>query len=228
MVTSLNQVIKCLNNYLIKCVNNMKTIVFANQKGGAGKTTLTGHFSVQAEADGLGPVAIIDTDQQGSLSSWWNVRAAETPIFPKVTLATLAADLKNLEKQGVKLVVIDTPPAVTETIKQVISVADLVVIPCRPSPHDLRAVGSTIKLVEDLGKPMVFVVNGAATRAKITGEAAVALSQHGKVAPVTFFQRTDFAQSMNDGRTAQELDPNSRSAQEVSALCSYIRKQLKI
>ena len=206
----------------------MRVIVLANQKGGAGKTTLTGHLAVQAEADGAGPVALIDTDPQGSLSDWWNERRADTPVFAAVTLAKLATHLKELAASGIKLVVIDTPPAVTETIQKVLAVADLVIIPSRPSPHDLRAVGRTVELVESAGKPMVFVVNGAASRARITGEAAILLSQHGKVAPVTVFQRTDFASSMNDGRTAQELDPSSRSAGEIKELWAYVRKQLRI
>ena len=46
---------------------------------------------------------------------------------------------------GIKLVVIDTPPAITATIVEVIRMADLVVMPTRPSPHDLRAVGATVE-----------------------------------------------------------------------------------
>lgn len=206
----------------------MKTIVFANQKGGAGKTTLAGHLAVQADQEGLGPVVLMDSDPQGSLSEWWNARTAETPFFKPAELGNLAGQLEAMKQAGVKLVVIDTPPAVTDTIRTVIAVADLVVIPSRPSPHDLRAVRSTIELVEQAAKPMVFVVNGAAQRAKITADAAIALSQHGKVAPVTVYQRTDFAQSMIDGRTAQELDPGSKSAKEVQELFVYVRKQLRI
>lgn len=206
----------------------MKIIVFANQKGGAGKTTLTGHLAVQAEKEGLGPVALMDSDPQGSLSEWWNERSAPTPLFMSAELGKLAEQVETLKQAGVKLVVIDTPPAVTDTIRQVIAFADLVVIPSRPSPHDLRAVRSTIELVEQAKKPMIFVVNGAAQRAKITADAAIALSQHGKVAPVTVYQRTDFAQSMIDGRTAQELDPSSRSSKEIQELLTYVRKQLRI
>jgi chromosome partitioning protein len=206
----------------------MKIIVFANQKGGAGKTTLTGHLAVQAEKEGLGPVALMDSDPQGSLAEWWNERSDSTPLFVSVELGAMAQQIEALKQAGVKLVVIDTPPAVTDTIRQVIAFADLVVIPSRPSPHDLRAVRSTIELVEQAKKPMIFVVNGAAQRAKITADAAIALSQHGKVAPVTVYQRTDFAQSMIDGRTAQELDPGSRSANEMKELLAYVRKQLRI
>ncbi|MDD2800071.1 MAG: ParA family protein [Methylobacter sp.] len=205
----------------------MRTLVIASQKGGVGKTTLAGHLSVLAEQNKNGPVALIDTDPQGSLASWWNERSAETPIFASVSIANLNEHLRELERCGVKLAIIDTPPAVTTTIKMVIAVADLVLIPTRPSPHDLRAVGSTVEMVESANKPMIFVINGAAARARITGEAAIALSQHGTVAPVTIYQRTDFAASMIDGRTVQEIDPRSRSAGEIKELWKYVFKKLR-
>ena len=44
-----------------------------------------------------GPVALIDTDPQASLSNWWNERKAETPIFASVSIANLANHLKELE-----------------------------------------------------------------------------------------------------------------------------------
>ena len=205
----------------------MRTLVLASQKGGVGKTTIAGHLAVMAEQQGAGPVALIDTDPQGSLAAWWNERQAETPLFASVEIDKLAEHLQQLAAAGIELAVIDTPPAVTAMIRAVLQVADLVVIPTRPSPHDLRAVGSTVDLVEQAGKRMVFVINGAAARAKIAGEAAVALSQHGTVAPVTLYQRTDFASSMIDGRTVQELDPKSKSAEEVTALWNYVSTQLR-
>lgn len=96
----------------------MRTLVIASQKGGVGKTTIAGHLGVMAEAKGAGPVALIDTDPQGSLASWWNERQAEAPAFASVDIANLPGHLKQLEKAGVKLAIIDTPPAVTDTIHQ--------------------------------------------------------------------------------------------------------------
>ena len=205
----------------------MRTLVIASQKGGVGKTTLAGHLSVMAGEMGAGVVTLIDTDPQGSLAAWWNERKAEAPTFASVAVPDLKEHLKKLKKAGVDLVIIDTPPAVTDVIKQVIEVADLVLIPTRPSPHDLRAVGATVELCEAAAKKMVFVINGAAQRARITGDAAVVLSQHGTVAPVTVFQRTDFASSMTDGRTAQEIDPAGKSAAEIEELWIYVEKQLR-
>jgi len=74
---------------------------------------------------------------------------------------------------------------------------------------------------------LLFVVNGATPKAKITYEAAVALSQHGTVAPVTVHHRTDFAASMIDGRTVMEVDPNGRSAREMVELWDYISDRLE-
>ena len=168
----------------------MHVIALISQKGGVGKSSLAGHLAVEAERQSDGPVALIDTDPQGSLSSWWNVRQAETPLFVRGDLTRLKTQLEQLAGQGVKLVVIDTPPAITDSIKAVAAVSDLVIIPTRPSPHDLRAVGATVDLVATTRKPMIFIVNGAANRARITADAAVALSQHGTVAPVTIYTPT--------------------------------------
>ena len=119
----------------------MDILTIASQKGDAGKTTLTAHLAVQAERAGAGPVALVDCDPQGSLAERWNQRAAETPLFASVEVVRLAEHMAALQREGVDLVLIDTPPAFTDTIRAAIAVADLVVIPCRPSPHDLRAVG---------------------------------------------------------------------------------------
>ena len=202
-------------------------IVFASQKGGSGKTTLSGHLAVEAQQQGDGPVALIDTDPQGSLAKWWNERSAQAPVFAQLELHELRDGIERLRAEGFRLIVIDTPPAVTSNIVEVVSHADLVVIPTRPSPHDLRAVGATVDLVEYQKKPLIFVVNSATPRARITGETAVALSQHGTVAPVTIHHRVDFAASMIDGRTVGEVNANSRSAKEISALWLYLTDRIQ-
>lgn len=205
----------------------MHVIAVASQKGGSGKTTLAGHLAVQAERAGAGPVALVDTDPQGSLAEWWNVRVAETPVFAQTSVAALDDDIRRLERLGIKLLVIDTPPAIEATIAQVVRVADLVLIPARPSPHDLRAAGATVELVERLGKPLVFVVNAAQPRAKITAEAVFALSQHGTLAPSIIQNRTSYAASMIDGRTVMELPGEGRAAAEIAGLWDYLGARLR-
>jgi chromosome partitioning protein len=88
-------------------------------------------------------------------------------------------------------------------------------------------VAATVATVESLEKPMVFVVNSATKRARITAEASIVLSQHGTVAPVQVGHRVDFANSMTDGRTVQELDPSSPSADEIKQLWEYVLTRVR-
>lgn len=189
----------------------------------AARMALRGRPTMEAPA---AVVTLVDTDPQGSLSAWWNRRGPETPAFLRADLGRLREQLAELAAGGVGLVVIDTPPALGETIVTVGRLADLILIPVRPSPHDLHAVGATVDLVEGLGRPLAFVLSGATARTRIAAEAAVALSQHGRVAPVTVHHRTDFASSMTDGRTVMELTPGGRSALEVADLWKYVSKLL--
>ena len=71
----------------------MQTIVFAARKGGSGKTTLAAHLAIEAEAAGNGPVTLIDTDPQQSLTAWWNDRKAESPLLLELALGGLPTEL---------------------------------------------------------------------------------------------------------------------------------------
>jgi chromosome partitioning protein len=201
-------------------------LVLASQKGGAGKTTLAAHLAVAAEAAGAGPAVLIDTDPQGSLSAWWNGREADTPALAPSNVAELPKKLNDLAQAGFRLAVVDTPPAITEAIGAVVKAADLVLIPTRPSPHDLRAVGSTVALVEAAGKPFAFVVTQAKPNARLTVQAVAALSAHGVVAPAIVHDRVDFASSMIDGRTVTETEAKGRSAAEMAELWAFVKARM--
>ena len=204
----------------------MHVLVLASQKGGAGKTTLAAHIAVAAETAGDGPAVLIDTDPQGSLSAWWNVREAQIPALAPTSVAGLPAKLRELAKAGYRLAIVDTPPAITEAISAVIQSADLVLIPARPSPHDLRAVGSTVDLVQAAGKPFIFAVTQAKLNARLTIQAVTALSEHGAVAPAIVHDRVDYAGSMIDGQTVQETDKKGRSALEMTELWAFVKARM--
>ncbi|WP_426036934.1 ParA family protein [Cypionkella sp. TWP1-2-1b2] len=137
----------------------MKTIVIAAQKGGAGKTTLARNLAVAASQDGR-DVLCLDLDPQGSLRAWWEGRDADAPSTldrdpaPDVLRATL-----NAAQAQFDLCIIDTPPAAPEWLTEALGAADLVLIPVRPSPDDLRAVGATIAAVNAARVPFAFALS---------------------------------------------------------------------
>ena len=204
----------------------MKVIVLASQKGGVGKTTLTGNLGVAAELAEDGPAVLIDTDPQGSLSAWWNAREAESPALAPTTLAGLGDKLKALETAGFTYAIVDTPPAITDAIRAVVALADLVLIPVKPSPHDLRAVGRTVEIAREGGKDFCFVLTQAKGNALLTVQGMAALSEHGVVSPAVMHDRVDYASSMTDGRTVQETDPKGRSAAEMASLWKFVKARL--
>ena len=204
----------------------MKTVVLANQKGGVGKTTLAAHLAVAAERAGDGPCVLIDTDPQASLAAWWNGRASETPAFASTTLKALSEKRDALGQAGYAYAFIDTPPAITESIRTVIAQADFVLIPTRPSPHDLRAAGNTVELALVAGRSFAFAVTQAKPNSRLTVQAMAALSEHGVVAPSVVYDRVDYAASMIDGRTVLETDPKGRSAGEMVELWRFVKNRI--
>jgi chromosome partitioning protein len=205
----------------------MKTVVFAARKGGSGKTTLAAHVAVQAEAAGNGPVTLIDTDPQQSLTAWWNDRDGESPRLLELPLGRLPAELGKV-RAAPGFVMIDTPPLDSDVIASVIDVADLVVIPVKPSPHDLRAVSITVEICKKARRPFVFAVTQAVQRATLTQQALVILSQFGPVATSIIYNRVDYAGAMTDGRTVQEIDSKGKAAIEIAELWRYLFQHFSI
>jgi len=204
----------------------MKTVVITSQKGGSGKTTLTAHLAATAEQANNGPAVVIDTDPQQTLATWWNIREAEKPQFAPLSLRELPEKLEALSKAGFAYCFIDTPPALTEQNRQVLKLADLVLIPTRPSPNDLWSLGATLDLVKQSATPFVFVLTQAKANARITIQTIAALSQHGQVFQSIVHDRVDYASSMTDGRTAPEINPNGPGAAEIAELWSLTKKRL--
>ncbi|WP_184521105.1 ParA family protein [Muricoccus pecuniae] len=225
----------------------MKVIVSGSRKGGSGKTVCARHMAVAALKGGVGRVAMVDLDPMRGLSRWWQRRPEDglelvqlaSPEMPAdsheqraaVALAAaeqLATAIPALRAQGYGLLVVDTPPAADRIVELAVATADLVLVPVRPSPDDLDAVGETADLVTAAGKVMVFVVNSATKKARLTGDAAIALSQHGTVAPAILHRSDAYAASALDGLTVQEADPRGAPAHEVAALWQYVAKRMGV
>lgn len=211
----------------------MRTIVINSQKGGSGKTSLCAHLAVEADRVGDGPVYLIDTDPQGTLSAWHEARTAEAPHRVEISLSALAPvedeqrparapALHALAERGAALCFIDTAPNRDDQSARLFRLADLVLVPVRPSPSDLWAVSATVALLKKEGTPFLFVVNQATLNANITAQAVASLSHHGPVAETIIASRVHYAAAMTDGHAAGELAGKSPAAQEIASLWTNV------
>jgi chromosome partitioning protein len=201
----------------------MQTIVVNSQKGGSGKSMLCAHLSVEAERVGDGPVFLIDTDPQGTLTAWHEKRQAGTPQRVELPFNGIGDGLRQLRQRNVAYCFIDTAPSRTDETAVLFDLADLVLVPIRPSPADLWAASATVELLKRQKIPFLFVLNQAKPNASITAQAAASLSHHGPVAETFIGDRVPYAAAMTDGRTALEITPKGPAAIETAALWQNIQ-----
>lgn len=204
----------------------MHVIVVASQKGGAGKTSLIRSLAVATHQAGHA-TALLDTDPQGSLTSWWNRREDEQPALVRIELADFAAGVERLASAGIEFLFVDTPPSVRPELRTLLGHASIAVVPVRPSPDDLDAVGDTLALIEDAGCPFLFVLTQAKPRTRLQLQAVMALAKHGKLAPTVIHDRTDFPTAAITGRAVTEIEPETIAAREVKDVLDYVLTQLR-
>lgn len=113
-------------------------IVFANTKGGVGKSTLATHLAVWLHDSGF-RTGLLDTDKQRSSSQW--VSEAEPKIAVQVadTPETCLQAAQDLSK-SCDFVVGDGPGGLDDLSRTLLILADLAVFPISPSILDLRSV----------------------------------------------------------------------------------------
>ena len=201
----------------------MRTIVVAASKGGAGKTTLASALAVRASAES-GLVAIIDLDPQGSLARWWELRGE--PKNPRLVTGVERVDeaVSLLQRDGWEWLIVDTPPCLLATIEQAIRVADLVLVPVRPSALDVEAAPPMVELCRMHGRALRFVINGADPRSKLTQSTVAYLAKEGRVLPEMISYRQAYVAGMTDGKSGPEIEREAKSRQEIDALWRAVKK----
>ncbi len=205
----------------------MQTIVVNSQKGGSGKTTLCRVLAVEASRRrGAAPVYLIDLDDQGTLAQWHEAREAEEPRRVELPVEQIGAGLDILKSQRAGYVFVDTPPNAGVFIDQVFGVADLVIVPVKPTPDDLRSAAVTVERLKALQTPFLFVITQAIQNANITAQAIAALSHHGPVAETIIVNRVIYPAAFTDGRTPQEIDSKGAAAKEIARLWEFLESYM--
>jgi chromosome partitioning protein len=116
-----------------------KIITIAHQKGGVGKSTLALNLAVCFK-DQL-DVALVDTDLQGSISDLKENLLGITIIQ--------ADNFKVIQELQHQLIIIDTPPYLSNRLPELFLISDYVLIPSKAGFFDVMAIRSTIALVNE-------------------------------------------------------------------------------
>ena len=204
----------------------MRTVAIISRKGGAGKTTLAVGLAVAADMAGH-PAAVLDLDPQASAAAWGHLRKADNPPVIAAKAAQLNTLLATVEAAGADLAFIDTAPSVANAALLAAQAADAVLIPCRASVADLTAIGASVEIAREAGRPAIAVINSAPVRSPLIEQAIATLEGYGlDVAPV-IHQRIAHVHAFTAGLAARETGYAGKAAgAEMSALFEWLNTRV--
>lgn len=207
-----------------------KVIVIAQQKGGAGKTTLAIQLAVALQHAGK-RIAMLDVDPQGSLAAWRGLRDRtvgedDGPMVDALSGWRLGNRLSTAARE-VDLVIVDSPPHAETDAKAAIRTADLVVLPIQPTMLDLWATEATLALAEAEKTKALLVLNRMPPRS-LAADAVAAEIKKKKwpLARNRLGNRQAFAASINEGKGVIETARKSAAGKEIDALAKEILRKM--
>lgn len=207
-----------------------KVFTVAQQKGGAGKTTLVAHLAIAWTQLGRS-VATVDIDPQGSLTRWHEVRAEATNGAPGFTHVQITgwrtqAEVEKLARTH-DIVLIDSPPHAQTEARIAVRAADLVIAPVQPSPMDLWAVKPTLDLAAQEKRRLVIVLNRVPPRARIADELVAKVHELADppavaIAEAQIGNRTAYAGTLLSGLSVTEGARKTQAGAEMQVLAAEL------
>lgn len=208
-----------------------KIIAVLNQKGGAGKTTLSTNLAraLQLEGD---KVLLIDSDPQGSARDW--NAAGNGELLPVVGLdrPTLAKDIQAIQDNQDWLI-IDGAPQIAELAVAAIKCADMILIPVQPSPYDVWACEDLVDIIKTRqeitnGKPKAaFIISRVIKNTQLSKEIGEALAGYGLPVFKNFTsQRVIYPKSAATGLTVLDAESSGDAAAEIRAIAQELKEFL--
>lgn len=205
---------------------NMKVITLVTQKGGSGKTTLCVSLAVAAQQAGHA-VCILEMDKQATASQWAQARQGEAPEVAQVPPDRIEVALQRVQAGDYDYVFVDTPGVDSPGTHAAMRLANLCLIPCRPTPADLRGIQPTLAAIHRLEKPFAFILNQTPPKSYRIRESAEGLKVLGLLADVNVVMRNDHQDAMGTGQGVTEFNPEGPAADEIRKLWAWIENKTK-
>ncbi|MBC7907115.1 MAG: ParA family protein [Rhodospirillaceae bacterium] len=210
-----------------------KIITIAQQKGGAGKTTMAAQLAVTYARTGK-RVGLVDIDPQGSLAMWYEVRKALVNgdgagiTFLQASGWRLSTELDRM-KRDFDLILVDSPPHAETDVRIAVRAADLIMVPMQPSPMDLWATQPTLDLAKKEKSAALVVFNRTPPKGKLVDAVKKKIIEADMPVAVTVLgNRVAFAASMMEGKGVAESNPRHTATKEIKALADEIAAKLGI
>ena len=199
----------------------------ANLKGGVGKSTLTIHLATAAHMAGI-QTAIIDVDpDQQAAAKWSDSRAAAHPPVLSAVYSRLPQAIAEIERGGAELVFIDTAAFEQKILTAAIQVAQLILIPCRPTAQDVQYLTATTDIVATHQKPAAIVLNQVEPRLPETEQARTLITKLGlALTPMYLSKAVAYQRAIAAGLGVTEFGPTGKAAQEILTLLEWISRLL--
>jgi len=205
-----------------------KIITVAQQKGGAGKTTIAANLAVALSRLGKS-VSLLDTDPQGSLGRWFMTRReAGDPGMGFSTASAWGVSYECDKLRGeADFVLVDTPPKIDSDLKPAIRESDLVIVPVSASQVDVWATEGVLDMANREKAEVMVVLNRTKAGTRVADDVDKSLKSLGvKRAKTTLGHRVAFPETMGVGKGVQERGKGLWS-DEVEALTKEVMRRLK-
>jgi chromosome partitioning protein len=203
-------------------------LALAGLKGGTGRTTLAVALAAEARARGRRTL-LVDLDPRGDAHAWSLGAGSLAP--PTLRLAGAhAGQVERLRAlaYGHDLTVLDTP-ADAEQLACIAEIAELILIPCRPSPMDAWAAADAVSTclcaprIDGWRLQVAVVPNAVDPRTTIGAALPNDLRQLGlPVLECSVARRIAHQESMAHGSTASLDAPGSAAARDIHELLDAI------
>lgn len=205
----------------------MRIISLVTQKGGSGKSTLCISLAVAAHEAGKS-VCILEMDRQATVTEWFQTRTNPMPEVAQVAADRLDEVVQRLGSAEYDYVFIDTPGVDNPGTVNAIRASDLCLVPCRPTPADLRAFKPTLAAIQRLSKEFAFVLSQTPPRSYRVRDTAEGLAVLGMIADTNIVARNDHQDAIGAGLGVTEFNPTGAAADEIRKLWAWVENRTKV